>query len=177
MSEIAKTMKPQDVVILLKITSLHEGNWTQADLAKSLEISQSEISESVGRMKFAGLMEPTGKRVMRMALMDFLIHGLRYVFPQQPGGMVTGIPTAHSAFPLSAEILSNEPYVWPFEGGNVRGLAIQPLYPSVPKAAMKDPELYEILALVDAVRVGRARERELAIRNLRNRLGHGKKDD
>jgi hypothetical protein len=32
----------------------------------------------------------------------------------------------------------------------------------VPKAAKRDPHLYELLALLDAVRIGRARERNLA---------------
>lgn len=125
-------------------------------------------------MQFAGLLEPTGKRVMRMALLDFLIHGLRYVFPQQPGAITNGIPTAHSAPPLSGEINSTESYVWPSEHGSVRGLAIQPLFPSVPNAVLKDEQLYELLALVEGVRVGRARERELAIEELRSRIGYGK---
>lgn len=166
-------MKPQDVVLLLKIISIQHDNWTQSEVAKSLEISQSEISESVGRMQFAGLLEPTGKRVMRRSFMDFLIHGLRFVFPQQPGAIVMGIPTAHSAPPLSEAIDSSQAYVWPSDKGKTQGLAIQPLFPSVPNAAIRDQKLYELLSLVEGLRVGRARERELAIQELKDRVVNG----
>ena len=40
-------------------------------------------------------------------------------------------------------------------------------------AALKDKKLHELLALVDALRVGRARERELAIIELKKRFGFG----
>lgn len=52
----------------------------------------------------------------------------------------------------------------------VRGIAVQPLYKSVPMAAKKDKRLYEYLALVDAIRGGRARERSKAIEILSQRL-------
>lgn len=52
----------------------------------------------------------------------------------------------------------------------MRGYALSPLYRSVPKAVERDPRLYELLALVDAVRDGRARERELAVKELSRRL-------
>jgi hypothetical protein len=50
------------------------------------------------------------------------------------------------------------------------GLTISPLYPTVPAAARHDPMLYELLALVDALRVGRAREQTLAREMLARRL-------
>ena len=88
--------------------------------------------------------------------------------------MVRGIATAHSAPPLNNEIMSEEQFVWPYAKGTVRGHSIIPLYPSVPEAALKDAKLYELLALVDALRVGRAREKELAIIEIKTRLGFGK---
>ena len=42
--------------------------------------------------------------------------------------------------------------VWPYAMGKVRGLALEPLHPMVPKAALADPELWQCLALVDALR-------------------------
>ena len=49
-----------------------------------------------------------------------------------------------------------------------------PLYPSAPKAARKDPKLYELLALVDMLRLGRARERAMAEQQLNELLpSHG----
>lgn len=159
------------MVLLLKLISIGHEQWSQKEVADQLGMSQSEISQSVARSRFAGLLDHGGKKVMQSALMDFLAGGLRYVFPQRPGAMVRGVPTSHSAPPLDAEIQSTEAYVWPHGGGKVRGQAIVPLYPTVPEAAVRDPLLHELLALTDALRVGRARERELALSELRKRLG------
>lgn len=161
-------IKPQDILILFKILSMENKEWRQVDLAESLEISQSEISQSLIRLRYAGLLSEDGKNVMRSSLLEFLLHGIAYAFPQQPGAMVRGIPTAHSAPPLNNEILSNENYVWPSATGEVRGFKIEPLYPTVPKAVKNDLKLYAMLALVDAIRIGRAREKNLAAKELTN---------
>ncbi len=42
------------------------------------------------------------------------------------------------------------------------GSSIMPLFKSVPEAAHKDERLYEMLALVDAIRLGNQREANLA---------------
>ena len=166
-------IKPQDILLLLKLVSDNNPKWNQKPIAEALGLSQSEVSESVARSKYAGLLEPKGKVVMKLALMEFLQYGLRYVFPQKPGAMVRGVPTSHSASPLKENIQSVEDYVWPYGKGTVRGQSISPLYPSVPEAALKDSKLHELLALVDALRVGKAREKEIAIVELRKRLGIG----
>jgi hypothetical protein len=166
-----KTMSPHDIVILLKIVSYGNEPWFQQPLAESLGISQSEVSKSLQRSRYDGLLDPKGKVVMKMALMEFLQYGLRYVFPQKPGPVVRGVPTSHSASPLNAEIQSAEAYVWPYAKGTIRGQSIIPLYPTVPEAAIKDKQLHELLALTDALRVGRAREKEMAIIELKKRLG------
>lgn len=164
------TMSPQDVVVLLKIIAYDNEPWSQVPLASALYMSQSEVSKSISRSKYAGLLDPSGKVVRRMALMEFLQFGLKYVYPQAPGPIVRGIPTAHSAPPLNQSIQSNENYVWPSGKGNVRGQSIIPLYTSVVDAVQNDSKLYEMLALADALRVGRARERELAIVELKKRI-------
>lgn len=170
MNKQIQSIKPQDIVLLLKIISVDNESWNQKPIAKELGMSQSEISESVARSKFAGLLDVGGKKVFKLALLELLRYGIRYVFPQHPGPIVRGLPTAHSAPPLNNIIQSDENYVWPFASGNVRGQSIMPLYSSVPMAAGKDAKLYELLALVDALRVGRARERELAIKELEARI-------
>ena len=64
--------------------------------------------------------------------------------------------------------VSNEPPpVWPDADGEVRGLAFEPLYSSAPRAPRKDPDLYELLVLVDTLREGRARESGVAKEELR----------
>lgn len=173
MNSKQQILSPHDIVILLKIVSYGNQPWFQKPLAEALGISQSEISKSLNRSKYAGFLAPNGKTVMRMALFEFIQYGIRYVFPVKPGAVVRGVPTSHSAYPLKEEIQSSEAYVWPYGKGVVRGHSILPLYPSVPEAALKDAKLYELLALVDALRVGRAREKELAVKELRKRLELG----
>ena len=178
-------MRPQDVVILLEIeahrqrvtrksaqgTTLHiRMPLLQKDIAAQLQISSSEVTESLARSAFAGLYNSDRKKVMSSALFEFLQYGLKYVFPQQPGALVRGIPTAHSAKPLSDHIQSDEPYVWPSADGTIRGQAIKPLYPTITQAINNDPLLYELLALVDVIRVGKAREVSLAVEELGKRL-------
>lgn len=173
MKEQQVNMKPQDILLLLKLICLNGIAWNQKPVAEALAMSQSEVSEAVARMKYAGLLDTKGKKVLRLAFMEFLQYGIRYTFPQRPGAIVRGVPTSHSANPLKNQINSNEHYVWKYGKGTVRGQNIAPLYPSAVEAALKDEALHELLALVDALRVGRARERELAIQLLKERIIHG----
>lgn len=170
MKSINYNLKPQDLVVLLKIITLKESKWFQHTLAEGLKISQSEVSECLARSKYSGLLSASGKKVNILSLLDFISYGLKYTFPQQPGIVTRGLPTAHSALPLSEHIQSENAYVWPYAKGKVRGQAIEPLYKSVPEAMQNNPELHQILALIDAIRVGRARERDLAIKLLKEYL-------
>ena len=126
--------------------------------------------KSLNRSMLAGLISANKQTLMKSALLDFLGHGLKYVYPQRPGAMVRGMVTAHSAEPLNKIIQSQEAYVWPFAQGKVRGQAIEPLHPSVPKACLKDNVLHELLALTDALRVGKSREQKLAMAELEKRV-------
>ena len=163
-------MRPQDVVILLKIATLDDRQWYGKDLSAALFISPSEVSESINRSIFAGLLDESKRRLMRQSLLEFLEHGLKFVYPQRPGAIVRGLPTAHSAPPLNSLIQSREIYVWPDALGESRGQAIEPLHPGVVKAVRQDAFLYELLALTDALRFGRAREQQIAMKELINRL-------
>ena len=163
-------MRPHDILILLKIAVKGDQSWYMKDLSAELGISASEVSESINRSVLAGLLAQDKTRLMHTALLEFLEHGLRYVYPQQPGALVRGLPTAHAAAPVSDLIQSDEPYVWPYWHGSVRGQAIEPLHPKVPEACLKDPDFYALVALCDALRVGRARERQLAVQELKKRI-------
>jgi len=163
-------MRPQDIVILLEIITQGPKNFYLKDLARELNISQSEVSESVNRSTIAGLMAEDKKIVLRKPLFEFLVHGLPYVFPQKPGAIVPGMATAHSAPPLSFKFGNDEPFVWPDAKGTIKGQEIKPLHPGQVEAAKRNSVLYELLALTDALRVGRAREKELAEVELRKIL-------
>lgn len=157
-------MRPQDVPILLKILSFEKAkvDWQMRNIALDLNISPSEVSESLNRSSQADLLDTTKQHVNKLALYEFLIHGIRYVFPQSPGPIVRGTNTAHSAPPLNKLIRSNENYVWPDPSGDSKGQAIEPLYPSLVQASKQDLFLYKSLALIDALRAGRVREQNLA---------------
>lgn len=163
------SMNPLDVVVLLKLLIHQEQSVSQMGLAKDLFISQSEISKSLRRSRYAGLVIGD-YQVMALALLDFIQYGIKYAFPTQPGALVRGIPTAHSVEPLIWEIDAEELFVWPSGKGTERGRSIVPLYPSVVNAVQLDHKLHQCLAMVDAVRVGKARERQMAMDFLRIEL-------
>lgn len=160
-------MRPQDIVILLKIAAKGKQEWQMKTLANELIISASEVSESLKRSVYAGLIMPNKKTLLKGNLLDFLKFGLKYVFPQHPSAIAKGLPTAHSATPLNQDIISEDVYVWPYIKGEIKGQSIEPLYPTVPQACEKDQKLYELLTLTDALRVGKVREQNLAFENLK----------
>ena len=166
------TLKPQDIVILLKLVSLGDRPWSYNVLAVELAMSPSEVHSGVKRAAAARLLDPQRNVPILRALQEFLVHGVKYACPPDRGPLTRGLPTAYAAPPLNSLIVlpDEPPPVWPDPEGKVRGYAFSPLYPSVPKAAAQDSLLYELLALVDAIRDGRARERELAIKELTARL-------
>lgn len=109
----------------------------------------------------------------RRALCNFILSGLKYVFPVHPGPLIGGLPTSFHA-PVQQGRLFYQmeyPYVWPHAEGKVKGQAIEPLFKSVRVAVQRDLFLYECLALVDAIRTGAARETHLAQQILKGRLG------
>jgi hypothetical protein len=164
------TLKPQDILILLKISLKGEQQWLQQSLAADLHISQSEISECLSRSKYAGLLNASGKKVNMLNFLELIEHGIKYMFPQRPGAIVRGMATAHAAAPLKDKIVSEEIYVWPYAKGDVQGQSIQPLYKTVTKAVFNDQKLYEALTLIDAIRVGKVREQQLAVELLKKQL-------
>ena len=139
-----------------------------------MSMSASEVHSAVKRLKNSKLLHSSalGEHPNLTAIEEFLIHGVKYSFPEERGKMTRGIPTSYAAEPLNKLInIGDEPVpVWAFAEGNTRGISVVPLYKTVPKAAIKDPLLYQRLALVDAIRGGRARERNLAEQELQRSL-------
>lgn len=163
-------MRPQDIVILLKIVSLNVDNVLLSKLASSLNLSISEISESLNRSMVARLIDYNKKKVNKQNLMEFLEHGIRYVFPQAPGAMTKGIATAHSHPFLKNKLISDSNYVWPDTKGEILGFTIEPFYLKQVEAVKSDPTLYEFLALIDVIRVGRVREVQISLKQLKHLL-------
>ena len=166
-------MRPQDIVVLLKIIALKNDDWYNSDLAQSLKISPSEISEVLNRCKIARLIDSKKRKVNINSFLEFLIYGLKYVFPAEPGAIVKGIPTAHSASPVKEHVSGgSDIYVWSSAKGTHRGQSIEPLFKSIPQIVSDDKLFYELLTIIDTIRVGRVREINIAKKELEKRLKH-----
>lgn len=166
-------MRPQDVALLLRLTLPESEALQGKDLAHALHLSAAEISESLRRCLYSRLLRDGVRlrQVQPRALLEFLLYGLPYVFPVQPGAPARGMTTGPSAPPLVATFGLEPAYVWPDARGEVWGTAIEPLYAGAPAAARDDARLYELLALVDALRLSRPRERRVATDLLSKALG------
>ncbi|MDF1685129.1 MAG: hypothetical protein P1U36_10815 [Legionellaceae bacterium] len=173
------SIKSQDIVVLVKILANQSDiPWSQNTLARELCLSPSQINMAFKRLVTAGLMTPyhppSKPQPIIQACEEFFIHGLKYVFPAKLGEIARGVPTSYAAPILNEHIVAgHDPVpVWPYADGEVRGLALKPLYSSVPAAVIKNPDplFYNMLALLDAIRCGRAREKQIAIQELSNIL-------
>lgn len=171
-------LKPQDLLVLFKRVAHPGRSWTYATLGEALQLSASQVHRSVKRCLAAGLAVEHARgdwQVVHGALHEFAVHGVRYAFPATLGAVKRGIPTAFGAPPLSGEISAapGEAPVWPHPKGTARGPGLTPLSATAADAALSDPALHELLALQDALRIGRARERTLAAQFMKQRLEQG----
>lgn len=148
-------------------------------LAAETGISKSQISLSLQRMIDVGLAKRDRKLGIPQTnislLLDFLISGLRFVFPARARELTRGIRTSFSAPVLEGKLMSagELPMVWPDAKGSTKGLSVEPLFKSATLAIRRDPEMYAMLALIDAIRLGQPRERNLAISLLQKRMETG----
>lgn len=179
-------LKPQDLLLLLKVAAHPPQRWTYAALGEALGISASEAHASVKRAVAAGLAVAPARgewSLVRPNLLEFVLHGARYVWPAAPGPIKRGVPTALGAEPMASQftVAEGEAPVWAHATGRAKGPTLSPLYRTAPQAALSDPALHRLLALLDALRIGRARERTLAAKLMEAELmrfeagqdGHG----
>ncbi|GKW49759.1 hypothetical protein NCCP2165_19740 [Halomonas sp. NCCP-2165] len=165
-------------------SNLRQGSWSGLDddqllarysvraLAEETGISKSQVSLALQRCLEVGLIRKDRRtglpRANTRALFHFIVHGVRYVFPAKPGEITRGIATTFAAPVLEGQLYSSGELlmVWPDARGNSKGQAIEPLFKSVPYAVRRDRELYAMLALVDAIRLGHPRESKVASERL-----------
>lgn len=151
-------LKPQDVVLMLKLISKGDSDWSQGSLAGELCMSPSEINGGIKRARACGFLDlhDDGRRhrVRKQRLKEFMLSGLKYVFPAQRGQPSVGMVTAEASDIFHQHLPSESPFlpVWPVEHGKFAGYSLQPLYPSVPRAAANDPVLHDLLAIADVLR-------------------------
>jgi len=213
-------LKPQDVLILIKLISIENQHqvfkdyykeaqieWDKLEdekldiflelsafydslsirgLAEAVVISKSEVSESLKRLIKIGLLLITSNspfkrldlvemqwKTNRKALINLIIYSFQYFFYTEPSLIDIGIPTVFHNKKLSESLSysSSLPYIWPAQSyKSVSGLAVQPLYKSVPYVALDDNFIYEVFCLIDIFRVGSPREKKIAEKLLREYL-------
>ena len=148
-------LKPQDIVIVLKLVALEKQSWSYGKLAQSLHMSASEVHGGIKRAQKAQLIDQN-LQVRKLALFNFLTEGLPYVFyPIITETKTRGFATSFSALEEDGLLAyDDEVFVWQSDEGNMMGKSILPLYSAVPKAIQKDEQLYRLLALTDACRIG-----------------------
>lgn len=162
------SLRPHDIVVALQLALTPDIPYRT--LATAVGLSQGETHNAVKRLTVSRLLRPDRRVPRTEALLDFLTKGVPHAFPAELGPEARGVPTAHAAPPLVSDFSGSDPVVWPFARGEDRGAAVEPLYEGAPTIAKSNPSLYELLALVDALRIGGARERQLATALLRERL-------
>lgn len=177
-------LKAQDIVLLVKLLAKPEHlNWPQNKLALHLCYSVSAVNPGIKRLKQSNLLrsrlEGNLYQPVLAACEEFLISAVKYIYPGELGGYTRGIPTCYAAPVFGGEIMEGNDGipVWPHEEGKQRGLALKPLYHNIPKSITEFPDqaFYDLLALIDALRFGRARERNMAEKILGGKLHANKK--
>ncbi|HZL17467.1 MAG TPA: helix-turn-helix domain-containing protein [Polyangia bacterium] len=168
-------LEPLDLMVVLKMAvgARSKDRCSVRELAASLAVPKSNVQRSMDRLVGHALVVvgPDGRRLNRLNARELFSHGVRWIAPAKPGKIVLGLPTAYAASPLASQLPGDaDPVVIPLEEGPVRGRSVTPIHPSAPAAARKDHKLHELLAIVDGIRIGGAREREVAIAALKARL-------
>lgn len=170
----SRVSKPEEAILEIDLEPVSD--WTYRSVSADTGISASEVNAAIQRGLKCNLLvkpEANGKpRPIAGALLEFIEHGVRYVFPAERGEPARGIPTAFAA-PLFAEVILPQeelPPVWPYAQGSAHGYSLSPIYKTAAFAAARDPILYELLVLVDIYRTGRQREKTAAHRLLEERV-------
>ncbi len=165
-------LKSQDILVGLKIFIYRNRDWTIAAVAHAVGLSASEVHAALKRLALSRLYDPTQRKIVVLAMEEFLTHGFKYVFPAEFQGLDRGLPTGVGGPVLSLKfsLLPGEMPVWACVDGPERGLALKPLHPNVPIIALKDAQWYAIISLLDALRTGKIREQAAAVEQIRNFL-------
>ena len=149
-------LKSQDCMVLLKLLANPGLKWSQRQLAQTLYISLAEVNAAIKRLIEAGLLRKD-KQLQFVPVIsaaeEFLVNGLKYLFPGKLGEYTRGIPTGVAApFFHNKIALGNDPVpIWPDALGEKKGVALKPIHPSIPKVICLC--YYSFHACTDANRV------------------------
>jgi DNA-binding MarR family transcriptional regulator len=164
---------PTDLYVLAGALSSDEGTRTLRELAARLHVDHTLVHRALKRAESAGLYRASTRQVNLANFEELTVHAARFIAPARLGELTRGVPAAWAAEPISAAIHQAEsepPPVWPSALGTVRGQALEPLHPAAVQASQNTPTLAELLAIVDSLRTGDLRVREVAGSALHNTL-------
>ena len=157
-------IKAQDIMLLMKL--MVHPDLSQKQLAEELSISTAEISHGIKRLKVSQLILQSGV-INKEAATEFLVHGLKYIFPPEFGTLGAGVPTAYARPGFKyVRYNQNEIYVWPHPKGIQKGIVLKPIYPTLSDACLQDDKLYTLASLCEMIRIGRVREKNIGEKEL-----------
>lgn len=168
-------LKAQDTLLAVKYWSLAQGGerYSLRELADLLGISAGEISKSTQRLLRAQLLVERDDymHARKDTLLEWLCFGVRYAYPFESVGYGRGLATSWNCLLVESEMSPLEPaWVWAMPSGKSEGVLVKPIHPAIPLAASKDENLYQMFALVEAIRGGKPRELSIARDTLKKLL-------
>ena len=160
-------LKPIDLTVLAFIRSeLRDAQWTQVQVASGLGVSQSSVHRALQQLDASGLLGRHDR-----AFRGVLVHAVRHIYPPVLGAPMQGVAAAAAHPTLATYLRGADPLVWPLAGGEAHATSLEPLHPCVPAAALRNGRFYELMSLIDVLRVGRLQERTVATWRLDAMLG------
>lgn len=159
-------LKGQDILVLLHLLGRNEMPSIRS-IGDAVDLDPASVHRALGRLRDVRLIDQAGKP-NRANAEEFLLHAAKYLFPVSQGGISRGVPTAWAAPPLSNELADagDLPPVWPSARGDVQGVSLEPIHPNAEVAGARDSRLRAGLALLDAIRLGDGRVKQVAARRL-----------
>ncbi|HZL49296.1 MAG TPA: hypothetical protein VFC30_09830 [Solirubrobacteraceae bacterium] len=162
-----------DLYVLAGALSSEEESWTLRELAARLHVDHTLVHRALKRTERAGLYRASSKQVNLPNFEEIMIHGARFIAPAPLGELTRGVSAAWAAEPISAIIHqadSEPPPVWPSALGTVRGQSLEPLHPAAVQASQDESALARLLSIIDSLRAGDVRVRQVATTALRDTL-------
>jgi len=168
-------LKGQDIAILIKLLLKQQAKdkIEFKNIAYELYISQSEVTKSIKRLEKSRLLtrySDDSIELHKHELMELFVYGVKYLFSAEINIATRGMAAAYSSPHFKKIILSEDTYVWPYINGNTKGLALTPIYKTLPNALDRTPDekFYAIISALDLLRLRGKRENKIAKEILEN---------
>jgi DNA-binding Lrp family transcriptional regulator len=116
------SLKPQDIMVALKLCSYQRKRPPMSIIAADLKMSPSEVHAAIKRLQQARLLHgpEMEDKPNLSALEEFLLHGVKYAFPAERGAVTRGLPTSFAAPPLIRRLSQAMSFLPCGPGGKVR---------------------------------------------------------